>query len=78
VGSLIIHVGLAKIFRVDADNVIIVATALSCSPPFVPVVAAALKNKEIIISGITVGIIGYAIGNYLGIFIGYLLKSFPI
>ncbi|MFA5817626.1 MAG: hypothetical protein WC865_18650, partial [Bacteroidales bacterium] len=29
-------------------------------------VAGALKNKEVIISGITVGLIGYAIGNYLG------------
>ena len=77
-GSLIIHVLLAAIFRVDADNVIIVATALTCSPPFVPVVAGSLKNKEIIISGLTVGIIGYAIGNYLGIFFAYLLKNLPI
>lgn len=74
-GSLIIHVALSAIFKIDSDNVIIVSTALTCSPPFVPVVAAALKNKEIIISGITVGIIGYAIGNYLGITIAFLLKN---
>ena len=74
-GSLIIHVGLAAIFKIDADNVIIVSTALTCSPPFVPVVAGALKNKEIIISGLTVGIIGYAIGNYLGILIAQLLHA---
>ena len=72
-GSLIIHVGLAKIFNIDADNVIIVSTALTCSPPFVPVVAGALKNKEIVISGITVGIVGYAIGNYLGVIIAQFL-----
>ena len=77
-GSLIIHVALAALFKIDADNVIIVSTALTCSPPFVPVVAGALKNKEIIISGITVGIIGYAIGNYLGVFIAYLFKSLPL
>lgn len=75
-GSLIIHVALAAIFKIDADNVIIVSTALTCSPPFVPVVAGALKNKEIIISGLTVGIIGYAIGNYLGIAIAQLLHAF--
>lgn len=74
-GSLIIHVALAAIFKIDADNVIIVSTALTCSPPFVPVVAGALKNKEIIISGLTVGIIGYAIGNYLGIAIAQLLHA---
>jgi uncharacterized membrane protein len=76
IGSFIIHVILAKIFRVDADNVIVVSTALACSPPFVPVVAAALKNREIILSGLTVGIIGYAIGNYLGIAIAWILHSF--
>lgn len=74
-GSLIIHVALAAVFKIDADNVIIVSTALTCSPPFVPVVAGALKNKEIIISGLTVGIIGYAIGNYLGIAIAHLLHA---
>jgi uncharacterized membrane protein len=75
-GSLVIHVALAALFKVDADNVIIVSTALTCSPPFVPVVAGALNNKEIILSGITVGIVGYAIGNYLGIMIAELLFYF--
>jgi len=75
-GSFFIHIFLAKIFSVDADNVIIVSTALTCSPPFVPVVASAIKNKEIILSGIAVGIIGYAIGNYLGITIAWMLHSF--
>ncbi len=75
-GSFIIHIILAKVFKVDADNVIIVSTALACSPPFVPVVASALKNKEIILSGLTVGIIGYAIGNYFGISIAWILHSF--
>lgn len=76
VGSFIIHVALAALFKVDADNVIIVSTALTCSPPFVPVVAGAIKNKEIIISGLTVGIIGYAIGNYLGILLAHTLTYF--
>jgi len=76
IGSLVIHVALAAIFKIDADNVIIVSTALTCSPPFVPVVAGALKNKEIIISGLTVGIIGYAIGNYLGVLMAQTLSFF--
>ena len=72
-GSLIIHVMLAALFKIDADNVIIVSTALTCSPPFVPVVAGALQNREIILSGLTVGIIGYAIGNYLGVLVAQIL-----
>ena len=66
-GSLLVHLVLAAIFRVNVDDFLITTTALVYSPPFVPVVAGALKNKEIIITGLTVGVIGYAIGNYIGI-----------
>jgi uncharacterized membrane protein len=74
-GSMIIHVGLSKIFRVDTDTTIITITALTYSPPFVPAVAAAIRNKEIIISGLTVGLLGYAFGNYAGVFIAYILRA---
>ena len=72
--SLIVHVLLSQLFRVDADTMIISSTALICSPPFVPVIAGALNNRKIIISGLTVGIVGYAVGNFLGVFVAYLLK----
>lgn len=75
-GSMIIHVILSRIFKVDTDTTIITMTALTFSPPFVPVVAAALKNKEVIISGLTVGILGYAFGNYVGVAIAFFLKGF--
>lgn len=74
VGSHIIHIALARIFKVDADTVIISTSALICSPPFVPVVAGALKNRHVILTGLVVGIAGYAIGNYLGVIVAYLLK----
>jgi uncharacterized membrane protein len=74
-GSLLIQVILSKIFKVDADTLMITSTAFICSPPFVPVVAGALKNKEIIVSGLTVGIIGYAVGNYLGVMVALVLRG---
>jgi uncharacterized membrane protein len=73
-GSHILHVLIARIFKIDADTVLISGSALICSPPFVPVVAGALKNREIILTGMVVGIAGYAIGNYLGIAVAYILK----
>ncbi|AHW61948.1 Uncharacterized membrane protein [Draconibacterium orientale] len=73
-GSHIIHIALARIFKIDADTVIISTSALICSPPFVPVVAGALKNRQVILTGLVVGIAGYAVGNYLGVLIAYLLK----
>ncbi len=75
-GSTILHVLLAKLFKVDADTVLATSVSLICSPPFVPVIAGAIKNKEIIIPGITVGVIGYAIGNYLGYTLSEILMFF--
>jgi uncharacterized membrane protein len=75
-GTLVLHILLSKIFKVNADDFLITTTAFVFSPPFVPVVAGALKNKDVIITGITVGIIGYVIGNYLGVGLGYFLKGY--
>jgi uncharacterized membrane protein len=76
-GSLLLHSLLCRLFKIDVDTFIITSVSAVCSPPFVPVVAGALKNKAIIISGLTTGIVGYAIGNYLGIFFAYLFRSIP-
>lgn len=73
-GSLGMHLILSKIFKIDADTTIITSTALICSPPFVPVIAAAIGNRQVVVTGITIGIIGYAIGNYLGVAIAFLLR----
>jgi len=74
VGSLVLHALLSWVFRINVDEFIITSTALSNSPPFVPVVAAAIRNKEVVVPGMIIGVIGYAIGNYLGVAIAYLLK----
>jgi uncharacterized membrane protein len=75
-GSLTLHIILAKIFRIDADNFLITSAAFIFSPPFVPLVANALKNKDVIVTGITGGVIGYVLGNYFGTTLAYFLKGF--
>lgn len=74
-GSMILHAGFCRIMKIDTDTFIITSVSAVCSPPFVPVVAKALNNKEIILSGLTTGIIGYAVGNYLGITFAYVFRS---
>ena len=74
-GSLILHVLISSFFKIDTDTVIVTSTALICSPPFVPAVAGAIKNKEVIVGGLTVGIIGYAVGNYLGVIVAEFLRT---
>lgn len=75
-GSLFLHIILAKIFKIDADNFLITATAFIFSPPFVPLVANALKNKDVIVTGIAGGVIGYTLGNYFGTTLAFFLQQF--
>ena len=73
-GSLVIQVILARIFRIDADTMVIASVTFINSPPFVPMMVAAMKNKSVLVTGLTLGIIGYAVGNYLGYLMSELLK----
>jgi uncharacterized membrane protein len=73
-GSIIIHILLCKLFRIDVDTMLVTSTSAICSPPFVPVVAVSIGNRELIVPGITTGIIGYAVGNYLGILVAQLVR----
>lgn len=72
-GSLLMHVLLSALFRVDTDTTLATSISLICSPPFVPVVAGAVKNKTIIGPGIAVGLFGYAVGTYVGFLMAQLL-----
>jgi uncharacterized membrane protein len=74
-GSLIIHLAIAKLFKIDSDTTIITSVALICSPPFIPMVVVALKNKDMLLSGITAGVLGYVLGNVLGVVIAYSFKA---
>ena len=73
-GSLFLHFIFSMIFKIDADTMIITSVTYINSPPFVPMIAAAMKNRNVIIPGLTIGIFGYAIGNYLGLLIFKLLS----
>lgn len=72
-GSVILQIIIAKLLKLDGDSVMVTSVALINSPPFVPMVAGLLKNKEVVILGIFVGLLGYVFGNYLGIGIYHLL-----
>lgn len=73
-GSMLVQAGLSWIFKIDADTFIITSTAFISNAGVVPIVAGALKNREIILSGITVGIIGIGIGNYFGVLMAWFLQ----
>ena len=73
-GSLLLSLLLAKLFRVDADTMTVSSVAYICSPPFVPMMSAAMKNRRVLAGGLAVGVVGYAAGNYLGFLMAKLLE----
>ncbi|MBN2780970.1 MAG: DUF819 family protein [Candidatus Marinimicrobia bacterium] len=73
--AFVIHTILSKLMKVDSDTHLVTMTALIYSPPFVPVVAAVLRNKQVIMTGMLAGIAGWIIGNYAGIGFAYLVRS---
>lgn len=71
--SLFIHAIICRFLRVDADSMVISSVAFINSPPFVPMISNAMKNRAALVTGISAGLIGYAVGNYLGILMAKLL-----
>lgn len=73
--SLFIHAILCRLLKVDADSMTITSVAFINSPPFVPMVAAVMQNRKALITGLGAGIVGYALGNHLGVIVARLLSA---
>jgi uncharacterized membrane protein len=72
--AVLLHLLLARAFRIDHDTAIINSTAAVFGPPFVGPVAAALRNPDVVPSGMTTGVLGLALGNYVGLAVAALLR----
>lgn len=74
VGTVVLHLLLAVLFRIDRDTFLFTSVAALYGPPFIGQMASITNNRQLIFSGIAMGLLGYAIGNYLGIGWAYLLQ----
>ena len=72
-GSLILQILFSRILHIDSDTTLVTSVTFINSPPFVPLVAALLNNKNLIVTGITIGLLGYLVGNYLGLGLFFIL-----
>ncbi len=75
-GSLAVQTLLSRFLHLDADTMIVSSVSLINSPPFVPMICSAMHNRDVLVVGLSVGIVGYAVGNYLGFAIYQLLSMF--
>ena len=71
--SMLLHLIFCRVAKVSGDLFCVSQVALLCSPPFVPPIVGAMKNKKVLISGIVVGLVGYAAGTYLGALLAWIL-----
>jgi uncharacterized membrane protein len=72
--TLLLHLFLSYLFHIDRDTTIITFTAASYGPAFIGQIAQTIGNKQLVFAGIAMGLLGYAIGNYLGISTAYFLR----
>jgi uncharacterized membrane protein len=65
--AIVLHTALSALLRIDADSTLICSTATIYGPAQIGPVAAALKNRALVGPGLTLGLAGLALGNYLGL-----------
>lgn len=73
ISTTLLHLILCKLFNVDRDTVILSYVAGFYGPVFVVQVAAAIRNHRLLAAGIAVSLLGFGIGNYLGIGLAHLV-----
>lgn len=73
-GSVLLHFLCCFFLKIDRDTAIITSMAGIFGPAFVAPMSGVLKNKAILVSGITTGLVGIALGNFAGLVVAWLLK----
>lgn len=72
VGVLIVHTIISKFMDIDVDCTMTTLTAGLYGPAFVPAITKQIKNDDLTVPGLITGSIGYAIGTFLGMGLGFL------
>jgi uncharacterized membrane protein len=73
-GSIFLHFLTCYFLKIDRDTAIITSMAGIFGPAFIPPMSQVLKNRAILVSGITTGLVGIAVGNFAGLVVSWLLK----
>ena len=75
---LVIHMsvlyGLGRLLRMDIGVLTIASVATKAGPSLVPPVAEAMGWRHLVLPGILLGMLGYAVGNYAGYAVAHLVR----
>lgn len=66
--------GLGWVFRMDPGVLTMASVATKGGPALVPPVAEALGIRHLVLPGIIIGMLGYAVGNYIGYFVAETVR----
>jgi uncharacterized membrane protein len=67
--------GVGRLLRMDVGLLTVASTAAKAGPPVVLALAESKGWKRFELPGVLVGLLGYAVGNYVGFAVAYLMRS---
>ena len=68
--------GIGRLLRLDIGSVLVASQAAVGGPTSALAVAISREWKHLVLPGVVVGLLGYAVGTYLGLGVAYLLRIF--
>lgn len=72
--TTLLHLLLCYWWKIDRDTVILSSVAAFYGPVFVVQVATAIRNRSLLAAGLAVSLLGFGLGNYLGISVAWLVN----
>jgi uncharacterized membrane protein len=76
---MVIHMvtvyGVGRLLRLDIRVLTIASAAAKTGPPSVIALANVHGWKHLVLPGVAMGLLGYAVGNYLGLATAYIMKA---
>jgi len=73
--TVLLHWFLCYLFKLDSSTVLIASVAAIYGPVFIGQIASTIDNRRLVFPGIALGLVGIALGNYVGIFVAWILKA---
>lgn len=72
--TVVLHWILCYLFKIDGDTTLIASVAAIYGPVFIGQIASTIDNRKLVFPGIALGLLGIAMGNYVGIFVAWVLR----
>jgi uncharacterized membrane protein len=74
-GHMVVVYGVGRLLRLDLGVLTIASAAAKTGPPMVIPLAEQLGWKHLALPGVLMGLLGYAVGNYVGFAVAYLVRA---